>query len=232
MSGEPFRAIAALELFATLIGVVLFKPRACENGRISISAGTDNLGNTHVVSRLMTPSSPLSAMELSAVMIRENLDLSLDWLPRLQNVEADSLTNEAFGDFSPDLRLRFEFDSYESVVLKNMLNCWIWAWSYMLKLEKRTKTRCCGRRPRCMTPCASETPDSEAVDPRVQVNSVETSLGLAVSQQHGSHAVGSQTSAPMLGCTWQTTRHVGLGTCCCQCYCYFAWAYAMPMLQF
>ena len=37
------------------------------------------------------------------------LDLRLDWLPRLQDVEAGSLTNEAFGEFLPHLRQRFDF---------------------------------------------------------------------------------------------------------------------------
>ncbi|OLQ08027.1 hypothetical protein AK812_SmicGene8508 [Symbiodinium microadriaticum] len=62
------------------LGICVENRSTCEKGTIAISAGTDNLGNTHVVSRLMTTKFPL-----------------LDWLPRAQNVEADSLTN---GDFS------------------------------------------------------------------------------------------------------------------------------------
>ena len=123
LAGESFRAIASLELFATLVSLVLFKP-ACYKGSMKISAGTDNLGNTHLIARLMSTKFPLCAilMEVAAVLMDGNHDLQLEWLPRLQNQEADNLTNEIFHGFSEDRRLRFRMEEYEGLVLQAMLN--------------------------------------------------------------------------------------------------------------
>ena len=123
MSGEPYRAIASLELLATLVAVLLFEPGEGSSGSFSCSAGTDNMGNSHLTSRWLTTSFPLAAvlMELAIVLHSKSLDLSLHWLPRLQNALADSLTNGDFKDFDPKLRLRFSFASYEGLILKEML---------------------------------------------------------------------------------------------------------------
>ena len=74
---EPVGAIAALVRFATLIHVILSKPKKCGKGAISISASTDKLGNPHVVSRLMSTKFLLSVffMKLSAVLMHEDLNL-------------------------------------------------------------------------------------------------------------------------------------------------------------
>ena len=123
MSGEPYRAIASLELLATLVAVLLFEPGEGSSGSFSCSAGTDNMGNSHLTSRWLTTSFPLVAvlMELAIVLHSKSLDLSLHWLPRLQNALADSLTNGDFKDFDPKLRLRFSFASYQGLILKEML---------------------------------------------------------------------------------------------------------------
>lgn len=91
---------------------------------MKISAGTDNLGNTHLIARLMSTKFPLCAilMEVAAVLMDGNHDLQLEWLPRLQNQEADNLTNEIFHGFSEDRRLRFRMEEYEGLVLQAMLN--------------------------------------------------------------------------------------------------------------
>ena len=123
LAGESFRAIASLELFATLVSLVLFKP-TCSKGSLKISAGTDNLGNTHLVARLMSTKFPLCAilMEVAAVLMEGNHDLQLEWLPRLQNQEADNLTNEIFHGFSMERRVRFNMEAYEGLVLQAMLD--------------------------------------------------------------------------------------------------------------
>ena len=58
-------------------------------------------------------------MELAIVLHSRSLDLSLHWLPRLQNTLADSLANGNFKD--PKLRLRFFLASYQGLILKEML---------------------------------------------------------------------------------------------------------------
>ena len=46
--GEPFRSVAALELFATLLSFVLFAPQwpAAAQGSVGLTGITDNMGNT------------------------------------------------------------------------------------------------------------------------------------------------------------------------------------------
>lgn len=89
MAGEPFRAIASLEMLATLAGIVCFGLGSDESGSVVCSAATDNLGSVCVMGQL-------------------------EWAPRLQNREADSLTN---GDFwFRQARLSLEsFDGRRSV---------------------------------------------------------------------------------------------------------------------
>ena len=61
-------------------------------------------------------------MELATVLQGKGLSLELHWAPRLQNSLADSLTNQDFKSFNPELRRRFSFSSYQSVVMKDMLD--------------------------------------------------------------------------------------------------------------
>ena len=123
IADEPFRAIASLELLATLVGCVLFGVEGSERGVIYCSAATDNFGNACVLNRLLTTKFPLMAflMEIAARMIQSNVHLCLQWTPRLQNREADSLTNEDYRGFDPKLRLRFSLDEFEGIVMNDML---------------------------------------------------------------------------------------------------------------
>ena len=110
-------------LLATLIGVVVFQVAPYTHANFVCSAATDNRGNSHLTSRWLTTSFPLVAvlMELATVLQGKGLSLELHWAPRLQNSLADSLTNQDFKSFNPDLRLRFSFNDYESLVMKEML---------------------------------------------------------------------------------------------------------------
>ena len=95
--GEPFRKIATLELLATLLCVLAFPPpeEGARNEVLTLSAGTDNLGNTMAVSKLMTTKFPLCAamMQLSSTLAVNKWRLKLNWIPRDQNFEADELSN-------------------------------------------------------------------------------------------------------------------------------------------
>ena len=119
--GRPFRVIAALELLAVLYGIVLFVPAASFGdavARVPITAGTDNQGNEHLVRKMLTTKFPLClvAMELAAQLSERHLDLRLEWRPREQNTEADSLTNEDFAGFDPARRL-------DAAVVRHRLVC-------------------------------------------------------------------------------------------------------------
>ena len=110
--GEPYRTIAALELFATVLSIVAFSGRwpKCATGSIALSGATDNGGNSFVVTRMMTSKFPLVVVlaELAFQLRDLDLDLSLGWVPRDQNTEADALSNESWDDF--DVKNRVHLD--------------------------------------------------------------------------------------------------------------------------
>jgi len=123
--GEPFRTIAALELFATLICVVVFStgwPEGAQ-GAMAVQGVTDNAGNTFAVTRLMSSKFPLIVIlaELAMQLRRRAVSLDLQWVPRDQNEEADALTNGAYGSFDPRRRLPVDPARIEWLVLPRLL---------------------------------------------------------------------------------------------------------------
>ena len=123
VAGEPFRAIASLEMRATLAAMVVFGVKTDVRGTIMCSAATDNLGSACVMKRLLTTKFPLVAflMEIAARLILASAELRLDWTRRLQNREADALTNSDFRDVHPARRVRFDLETFDDVVLQDML---------------------------------------------------------------------------------------------------------------
>ena len=73
--------------------------------------------------RLLTTKIPLVAflMETAARLILASAELRLDVTPRSQNRETDALTNSDFRDFHPDRSVRFELETFDDVVLQDML---------------------------------------------------------------------------------------------------------------
>ena len=103
--GEPFKVVAALELYATLLCVMAFGDAwsKAASGRITITGATDNRGNSQVLGRLMSSKFPLVVVlaELAAQLKKRCLRLDLQWVPRDENEEADGLTNLDFSGFDP-----------------------------------------------------------------------------------------------------------------------------------
>eukprot|EP00435_Cladocopium_sp_Y103_P032404 s306_g8.t1 len=127
MKGEPFRNIATLELTAVLVAVILFGDRLVDNGcknTLTLSASTDNLGNTHVLQHFMSCKFPLSivVMELAMQLKKINLELDLGWVPRNQNIEADALTNSDFTGFCPSKRIEKDFEDMQFIILNDLVN--------------------------------------------------------------------------------------------------------------
>ena len=123
--GEPFRAIASLELFGSLLCVMLFGdawPQGAE-GRVALEGYTDNQGNQAVLTRLMTSKFPLVAIlaEFAEQLEARRMDLELTWVPRGQNIEADALTNGDFALFDPARRLDVDAGSLPWRVLPKVL---------------------------------------------------------------------------------------------------------------
>ena len=123
--GEPFRTIAALELFASLVSLMVFgdSMREGTNGVLHLTGLTDNSGNVSALSRLMSSKFPLIVIltELAAQMRERRLELDLEWIPRNQNEEADAITNGKTGLFDPSKKIEVEVASLKFIVLNKMV---------------------------------------------------------------------------------------------------------------
>ena len=114
--GDPFRAIASLELIGVLAAVMVFSPGAegaTGESRVTMSALTDNLANAHVLRKFVSNKYPLSiiAINLASQLDRLGLELDLQWVPRWQNQPADD------EDFAEDKRLKVDFETLGFIVL-------------------------------------------------------------------------------------------------------------------
>ena len=126
VKGEPFRSIATLELCAVLVATMLFGRKLVETDRknvITLSASTDNLGNTYVLRHFMSCKFPLSivVMELAAQLHGMGMEMDLNWIPRGQNTEADALTNQEFQGFDQALRIKVEFGDLKFMILDKLM---------------------------------------------------------------------------------------------------------------
>ena len=112
--GEPFRTIASLELLGTLVSLVVFVPVTERKGDaaalVSLTCSTDNQGNSFLLDKLLTTRYPLGVvlMELAHQMKLRRMVLRARWLPRLQNQEADDLTNFELRHFDPKKRIQVD----------------------------------------------------------------------------------------------------------------------------
>ena len=143
--GEPFRAIAALELLASLIGLMVLVPECEAAGETSailtLSCGTDNQGNSYLLDRMLTTKYPLGVvlMELAHQMRLRRLILRAKWLPRLQNEEADALTNLDFRHFDKNKRIHVDLQKLKFGVLNELFEA---GETYMAELEEaRSKAK-------------------------------------------------------------------------------------------
>ncbi len=126
VKGDPFRSIASLELVAVLTAVMLFAPQAEWRGgrsRITITATTDNLGNTFVMQKYASCKFPLSivVMELACQLRKHGIEMDLCWAPRMQNIPADALTNGEFEQFDLNKRITKKFEDMEFEVLNELM---------------------------------------------------------------------------------------------------------------
>ena len=122
--GEPFRVIASLELLGTLLCWLAFGRDASPKGPgMSFSGSTDNMGNAHVIDRRLTTKFPLCAilMELSAQLSRAGASLTLDWIPRLQNTEADELSNGITTSFQEVNRVHLDLGNLDLLILPELI---------------------------------------------------------------------------------------------------------------
>ena len=125
--GLPFKTISALELLATVVGIIAFGPASSEGERwdsmVTVSAQTDSQVASRVLGRALTTSFPLClvAMEAAAQLEARGLDLGLNWVPREVNEEADALSNFRFGGFSEDMRIYLDMADLPFLTLPKLL---------------------------------------------------------------------------------------------------------------
>ena len=124
--GEAFRTIASLELLGALVGVMVLLPDApvvsSSVGLATLTCGTDNQGNSFLLDKLMTTKYPLGIvlMELACQLGRRRAALHARWIPRLQNEEADALTNEDYRHFNMSMRIPVDLNTLPFVVMKEL----------------------------------------------------------------------------------------------------------------
>ena len=126
--GEAFRTIASLELLGILVSVMVLMPEGNFGsetlGTVSFNCGTDNQGNSFLLDKLLTTKYPLGVvlMELAVQLGTRNATLRADWIPRLQNEEADALTNSDFSHFDPAKRIEVDLEKLKFVVLNDLFS--------------------------------------------------------------------------------------------------------------
>ena len=121
--GEAFRTIASLELLGALVGLMVLVPddlwKSEAVGTATFTCGTDNQGNSFLLDKLLTTKYPLGVvlMELACQSSRKRASLRARWIPRLQNEEADALTNSEFHHFRAENRIDVQLDQLEFIVM-------------------------------------------------------------------------------------------------------------------
>jgi hypothetical protein len=125
VAGEPFRSIAAVELYTTLVTVMTLCGKGSDGfiQRTSLAGDTDNQGNTYAVGRLLSTKFPLNIvlMELALQLHSRGMTLDLSWIPREQNLEADELSNGIFRQFTPERRVTVVVEDLEFLVLPALM---------------------------------------------------------------------------------------------------------------
>jgi len=127
--GDAFRVIASLELLGALVGIMVLMPIRTAappefRGEVPLSCGTDNRGNSFLLDKMLTTKYPLGLvlMELSHQMRRRSAILRATWLPRLQNEEADALTNLDFRHFDLKKRIQVDVKKLDFHLLNDLLD--------------------------------------------------------------------------------------------------------------
>ena len=92
--------------------------------QLRLTSETDNLGNTHAVSKLMTTRFPLVAFlaELALQTHRSRAHLDLCWVPRLQNIESDELSNDIVRRFDPATEVKVRLEKLSFEILNQLLD--------------------------------------------------------------------------------------------------------------
>ena len=142
--GEPYRTIASLELFTTLVCITAFGDAwpAGSAGEVRLQGLTDNLGNSFAVTKLMSSKFPLVVIlaEVAAQLRARSMALNLGWTPRGQNEEADALTNGDYSQFNSTNRVNVVVEEVSWLVLPRMMQV---ATDIYEEVQRRKASRDC-----------------------------------------------------------------------------------------
>ena len=122
--GNPKRVIAALEMLATLMALKLWAGEQLDKGlQVRTVAFTDNRGNEFILKKGMSTKYPLTLLliEICETLREKEMTASLHWVRRDENQLADDLTNEEFGKFDEEKRVRVTKQNCEWKVLGGLL---------------------------------------------------------------------------------------------------------------
>jgi hypothetical protein len=123
--GEPYRSIAAIELYTTLVATMVLGPEGADGllQLTSVSGQTDNRGNSFAVAKLLSTKYPLNIvlMELALQLHRRGAILDLGWIPREQNVEADELSNGVVRNFTAAHERKVDIAALDFIVLPTLM---------------------------------------------------------------------------------------------------------------
>jgi hypothetical protein len=142
---DPGRVIAALELLATIVAILVFAPDwpKGQSGTMFGTGLTDNKGNSFVLMKMLSTKFPLTILliELSEQLRHRHLELHLQWVPREGNQEADDLTNEAFDKFSENLRVSVNPLELPFLVLPEVMKYGESLYNHIVKLKQQKRSR-------------------------------------------------------------------------------------------
>ena len=91
-------------------------------GMVTLTCGTDNQENGYLLDKLLTTKYPLAVvlMELSCQLGMRGASMRARWIPRLQNEEADALTNGDYRHFDAKLRIPVDLEALPFKVMNDM----------------------------------------------------------------------------------------------------------------
>ena len=104
-----------------------------------------------MLDKLLTTKYPLGVvlMELATQLGRRAVTLRADWLPRLQNEEADALTNMDFRHFVDENRIHVDLENLDFLVMSDLVasgDCLAELEAFKQKRDKQSTEASAGKR--------------------------------------------------------------------------------------
>ena len=124
--GKSQWSSASSELLATLAALWIFGHLEASNTQrrmpVAIAGATDNQSNERLLRKQSTTKWPLMLinMQLSDLLRKACLRLSLSWKPRDENELADALTNQDFSSFSAEHHVNVSFSDLPLSLLREL----------------------------------------------------------------------------------------------------------------